>query len=162
MCERIGNQVPNGRDVPDAGTTVATATIVPVHGGYADGSSWKKVISRLQQKRIALCHRGGALFRRGPAISGAATLSPIRTFGPLLTSGLVSGCSVGGAPSFELFGAFFPAWLFCGVIGLVGAGTARGVFVATGLSNLLPYQLFVCTAVGITAACLAWLFGFGS
>ncbi len=148
--------------MPDAGTALAMATIVPVHGAWADGSSWKKVISRLQQKGIAICHRGGALFRRGPAISGAATLSPIRTFVPLLTSSLVSGCSVAGAPSFELFGAFFPAWLFCGVIGLVGAGTARGVFVATGLSDLLPYQLFVCTAIGITAACLAWLFGFGS
>ena len=79
----------------------------------------------------------------------------------LLTCSLVSGCSAAGAPSFELFGAFFPAWLFCGVFGLVGAGTARGVFVATGLSNLLPYQLFVCTAIGIVAACLAWLFGFG-
>lgn len=79
----------------------------------------------------------------------------------LLTSGLVSGCTAAGAPSFELFGAFFPAWLFCGVFGLVGAGAARGVFAATGLSDLLPYQLFVCTAIGVLAACLAWLLGFG-
>ena len=92
----------------------------------------------------------------------AATLSPIRTFVPLLTAGLVSGCSAAGAPSFDLFGAFFPAWLFCGVLGVVGAGAARAVFVASGLSERLPYQLFVCTAIGVLAACLAWLIGFGS
>jgi YtcA family len=80
----------------------------------------------------------------------------------LLTSGLVSGWSAAGAPSFELFGAFFPAWLFCGVIGVVGAAAARGAFVASGLSDLVPYQLFVCTAIGIVAACLTWQLVFGS
>jgi tetrahydromethanopterin S-methyltransferase subunit C len=84
-----------------------------------------------------------------------------RTLVLLLTSGLVSGCSAVGAPSFELFGAFFPAWLFCGVIGVVGAAAARGVFVASGLSTRVPYQLFVCTAIGIVAACLAWQLVFG-
>jgi hypothetical protein len=73
----------------------------------------------------------------------------------------MTGCPAAGAPSFELFGAFFPAWLLCGALGLLGAGAARGVFVATGLSDLLPYQLFVCTAVGVLAACLAWLLAFG-
>jgi hypothetical protein len=29
-----------------------------------------------------------------------------------LTSMALGGCSAGGAPSFDLFGAFFPAWLF--------------------------------------------------
>lgn len=74
---------------------------------------------------------------------------------------LLNGCSVAGAPSFELFGAFFPAWLFCGLIGLVAGGAARGLFVSTGLSHLVPYQLFVCVAIGVIAACLAWLLWFG-
>lgn len=72
----------------------------------------------------------------------------------------LGGCSR-GAPSFVLFGAFFPAWLLCGVIGIVGAGITRVAFVATGLSEVLPYQLFVCTAVGVIIALLAWLVGFG-
>jgi hypothetical protein len=84
-----------------------------------------------------------------------------RTAVLLFTSGLVSGCSAAGAPSFELFGAYFPAWLFCGVIGLVGATAARSVFVASGLSKLIPYQLFVCTAFGVVAACLVWQIVFG-
>jgi YtcA-like protein len=83
-----------------------------------------------------------------------------RTVALLLASSLLSGCSTAGAPSFPLFGAFFPAWLLCGIVGVIGAGAARVVFVATGLSDLLPYQLFVCTAIGVLIACLAWLLGF--
>jgi hypothetical protein len=74
---------------------------------------------------------------------------------------LLTGCSAGGAPSFTLFGAFFPAWLLCGLIGVVGAGAARAVFVATSLSSFLPHQLLVCAAVGVIAASLAWLIWFG-
>ena len=84
-----------------------------------------------------------------------------RTLVLIFTSGLAGGRLAAGAPSYELFGAYFPAWLFCGVIGVVGAAAARGVFVASGLSDLIPYQLFVCTAIGIVAACLAWQLVFG-
>ena len=74
---------------------------------------------------------------------------------------LLSACSAAGAPSFYMFGALFPAWLLCGVIGIVGAGIARAAFVSTGLALLLPYQLFVCTAIGIISAVLVWLVFFG-
>jgi hypothetical protein len=73
----------------------------------------------------------------------------------------LTGCSVGGAPSFDLFGAFFPAWLLCGIIGIVGAIAARAIFVGTGLSNIVPFQLFVCTALGVIVALMAWLLWFG-
>jgi hypothetical protein len=73
----------------------------------------------------------------------------------------LTGCSAGGAPSFDLFGAFFPAWLLCGTVGIAGAAVARAVFVSTGLANTLPYQLAVCTAIGVIAALLVWLIGFG-
>ena len=72
----------------------------------------------------------------------------------------LGGCS-GGAPSFVLFGAFFPAWLLCGTLGVVGAAVARAVFVATGVSNTLPYQLFACTAIGVMTAIFVWFIGFG-
>jgi hypothetical protein len=73
----------------------------------------------------------------------------------------LTGCSAGGAPSFDLFGAFFPAWLLCGTVGIAGAVVARVVFVSTGLANTLPYQLAVCTAIGVITALLVWLVGFG-
>jgi hypothetical protein len=79
----------------------------------------------------------------------------------LLVASCLGGCSTTGAPSFDLFGAFFPAWLLCGVVGIAGAGVARVALVSSGLSNTLPYQLAVCTAVGVIAAVLAWLIGFG-
>jgi hypothetical protein len=73
----------------------------------------------------------------------------------------LTGCSGGSAPSFDLFGAFFPAWLLCGVIGIAGAAVARVVFVSTGLANTLPYQLAVCVAIGVITAILVWIVGFG-
>jgi hypothetical protein len=73
----------------------------------------------------------------------------------------LTDCSGGGAPSFDLFGAFFPAWLLCGIIGIAGAAVARVVFVSTGVANTLPYQLAVCTAIGVITAILVWLVGFG-
>src|SRR5271155_4571513 len=73
----------------------------------------------------------------------------------------LTGCSGGSAPSFDLFGAFFPAWLLCGVIGVAGAAVARVVFVSPGGANTLPYQLAVCAAIGVIAALLVWLIGFG-
>jgi YtcA family len=73
----------------------------------------------------------------------------------------LSGCSAASAPSFDLFGAFFPAWLVCGLIGTAGAIAARAVFVGTGLANVVPLQLFVCTAIGVMVAIAAWLLWFG-
>jgi YtcA family len=72
----------------------------------------------------------------------------------------LGGCSP-AAPSFVLFGAFFPAWLLCGTIGIAGAGITRLAFVASGLSEVLPYQLFVCAAVGVIVSLFVWLIGFG-
>jgi hypothetical protein len=79
----------------------------------------------------------------------------------VLVSFSLNGCSAGGAPSFDLFGAFFPAWLLCGIVGIAGAVAARVVFVGSGVANTLPYQLAVCTAIGVITALLFWLVGFG-
>jgi hypothetical protein len=79
----------------------------------------------------------------------------------LYLASILGGCSATGAPSFDLFGAFFPAWLLCGVIGIAAAGLARVAFVGSGLANALPYQLAVCTAIGVSTAVMVWLVGFG-
>jgi hypothetical protein len=86
--------------------------------------------------------------------------SPLRSV-VLLMASCLAGCSTSGAPSFDLFGAFFPAWLLCGIIGIAGAVIARVIFVGTGLANTLPYQLAVCVAIGVITALLVWLVGFG-
>jgi len=72
----------------------------------------------------------------------------------------LTGCA-SQAPSFVLFGAYFPAWMLCALIGILGAFATRGIFVATGLNSVLPYQLFVCSSAGLFAAILTWLLWFG-
>jgi hypothetical protein len=77
-----------------------------------------------------------------------------------MLSGALSGC-VRGAPSFPLFGSFFPAWMFCAIFGVLAAIGARAAFVAFRKADVLPSQLFVCTGIGITFALLGWLLWFG-
>jgi hypothetical protein len=74
---------------------------------------------------------------------------------------VVGGCAVHGAPSFEIAGSYFPGWMFCGLIGIASAIVVRIVFIASGLADVLPLQLFVCLAIGLCCGLVAWLFWFG-
>jgi hypothetical protein len=76
---------------------------------------------------------------------------------PVVTSCMLTGCSLAAAPSFELFGAYFPAWMLCALIGIVVAGITRVVLTAPAVSEAIPFQFAVCTAVGVIAALLAWI-----
>lgn len=78
----------------------------------------------------------------------------------MLSPWFLSGCASRGAPSFALFGAFFPAWMLCALIGIGTAVAARGLFIAAGLASVLPFQLSVCASLGILAAALSWLIWF--
>ncbi|ACK51130.1 conserved hypothetical protein [Methylocella silvestris BL2] len=73
----------------------------------------------------------------------------------------LGGCETQGAPQFILFGAYFPGWMFCALLGIFGAIGARILMVISGLSGVLPYQLFICIAVGLVIAVACWLFWFG-
>lgn len=73
----------------------------------------------------------------------------------------LAGCVAGGAPSYTLFGAYFPFWLLSAVTGVAGALVAHRAFVATGWVREVPYQLSVCTAIGIVVGVLVWLCGTG-
>jgi uncharacterized membrane protein YeaQ/YmgE (transglycosylase-associated protein family) len=73
----------------------------------------------------------------------------------------LAGCVARGAPSYALFGAYFPFWLLSAVTGIVGALVAHRAFVATGYVRRVPYQLSVCTAIGIVVGVLVWLWGTG-
>jgi hypothetical protein len=77
---------------------------------------------------------------------------------PLLS---LCGCSEASAPSFDIFGAFFPAWLLCAVLGIFVAFGARVLFGARNLTDVLPFQLSVCTSLGAIVALLVWLICFG-
>lgn len=68
----------------------------------------------------------------------------------LLATGL-GGCSSAGAPSLPFFGAYFPSWLLCAGLGILGAVLVRVVFVKIGIDDALPARLpvYVCIAAGI-------------
>lgn len=69
----------------------------------------------------------------------------------------VAGCDDRAAPSLTLFGAYFPGWLLCGVLGAIAAVATRVLLVVTGLSPAVPAQLLFCVAVGVIVASLGWL-----
>jgi len=77
----------------------------------------------------------------------------------IISSGM-GGCGAHGAPSYVLFGAYFPAWMLVAGIGILAAAAARVVMVATGLAETVPFQLLSCTAIGVTTAIVFWLLWF--
>ena len=60
------------------------------------------------------------------------------SFAPAL---LAAGCS--RAPSFNILGSFFPAWIVCGVIGILLAVAVRLFFVRIKLEDQLVAPLIV-------------------
>jgi YtcA family len=85
-----------------------------------------------------------------------------RTIGiPLLAALSLAGCQVRGAPWFSLFGAYFPAWMLCGLIGALGAVLARVLFIAIGLDAAARARLLTYGALGLILALGTWQCGFG-
>jgi phosphate/sulfate permease len=66
-----------------------------------------------------------------------------------------AGCS--RAPTFNILGSFFPAWILCGLIGIVVAAIIRVLFVRWNFEKELTPLLLVypCLAAFITFTC--WL-----
>jgi hypothetical protein len=73
----------------------------------------------------------------------------------------LAGCDLRGAPSYSLFGAFFPAWLLCAGLGLLGSFLFRSLVIASGLEDAIPLRLLVYTAFAVGFAVWMWLFLFG-
>ncbi|MGV0816529.1 YtcA family lipoprotein [Martelella sp. FLE1502] len=59
------------------------------------------------------------------------------------------------------FGAYFPSWIACSLIGIVGAVVVRLVFIKIGLDDVMPLRvivyLFLAIAIGLAASLI--LFG---
>ncbi len=69
---------------------------------------------------------------------------------------LVSGCS--RAPSFEIVGSLFPAWLFCLVIGILLATAGRWLLLRQGIIIVWPVLVYPSLAALFTF--LLWLMFF--
>jgi hypothetical protein len=74
---------------------------------------------------------------------------------------VMTGCAEVRAPSIPLFGAYFPAWLACVVVGILGAVLLRVVFVLVGIDDRLPLRLLVYVSLAAAIAFATSLTFFG-
>jgi YtcA family len=73
----------------------------------------------------------------------------------------LAGCELRGAPSYNIFGAFFPASLLCAGLGLFGSVLFRGLLIASGLDDAIRLKLVVYIAFAAGLAVWLWLGLFG-
>lgn len=112
------------------------------------GASWANL-----GRKDYLTENNIVKFEAGRSPSFTAVLSVI--------AGSISLGGCAGAPSYELFGAYFPAWMLCALIGIIGGIAARVAFIAVGIDAILQFRLFVCLSAGLVVGTLVWLFWFG-
>jgi hypothetical protein len=77
----------------------------------------------------------------------------IAAYGSLLTSLFLTGC--GRAPSFDVLGSFFPAWLACLALGLLLTVAARWLLLRLHIVIALPILTYPSLTALLTFA--LWL-----
>jgi hypothetical protein len=86
--------------------------------------------------------------RRGPlALWRIATALP------------VAACSY--APTMDLLGSYFPAWMLCAVIGIAAAVIIRRILAMAGINDYVVAPLLTYAGLAVSATLLAWLLWFG-
>ena len=109
----------------------------------------------------ALGGAGSDNVTQGPTRAVARRMSTVAARGAVLLLTLACAACARGAPSLVLFGAYFPFWLLCMVIGVVAAIAASLLLARLGVLGRLPYPTVVCAALGVTAGILAGVLWFG-
>jgi YtcA family len=115
--------------------------------------TWKEVV--VDQSAFRAWHQCGN--RK----NGGRTETILRTAFLLIGSIALSACDLRGAPSYSIFGAYFPAWLLCSAIGILGSVGLRAVVVAFGLEDAIPLRLLVYVGFATAVALWLWLSLFG-
>jgi len=86
------------------------------------------------------------------------TTPMIRSRSPILAALLCGGCSY--APSVPVFGAFFPAWMLCALVGIGFAVILRVLSAATGLSRRVEIPAATYPLVALLFAAAGWILFF--
>lgn len=76
----------------------------------------------------------------------------------LLTSLLLAGC--GRAPSLDVLGAYFPAWLLCTFMGIAGSSIVASILSKLGTRDLLRWPILVYPCLAASIAFTVWLLCF--
>jgi len=72
----------------------------------------------------------------------------------------LTGCR--GAPSINLMGSFFPGWMLCMILGVIGALVLRQIFIKINIDAHLPLPAFVYFCLWVFITLLSWLLFFRS
>jgi hypothetical protein len=90
-----------------------------------------------------------------------ATDRPSHLFGHAASTDVAverrAACTMSGAPTFAIVGAYFPAWMLCALLGIAGAIIVRAVFCGIGLDAILPAKLFVYASIALIAGIAMWI-----
>ena len=80
---------------------------------------------------------------------------------PALSLGIGGGClfltGCDGAPSLNVIGSFFPAWMVCLIISIVLTGLLRLLLVHRQLEPVIQPVVLFYPAVVLLLCCLLWL-----
>ena len=73
----------------------------------------------------------------------------------LLACLFLTGC--GRAPSFNVLGSYFPAWLLCIFAGIAGASIVASILSRLGMQNVLRWTILVYPCLAASIAFTLWL-----
>lgn len=90
-----------------------------------------------------------------------AAIRPAAQAGLLAATGLLTGCAPAGAPSIPFFGAYFPSWLACALVGILGAVAIRFALIRAGIDDAMPVRLPIYVSIAAAIGFLVSILGFG-
>ncbi|HEV2272945.1 MAG TPA: YtcA family lipoprotein [Acidobacteriaceae bacterium] len=80
-----------------------------------------------------------------------------RALPPFLALGSLGAAGCGRAPSFNIFGSFFPAWLLCILAGVVLAAAANWLLARYKLDKEIVWTILVYPCLAALFAFTLWL-----
>ena len=75
--------------------------------------------------------------------------------GVVLTALFLTGC--GRAPSFDILGSYFPAWLICILTGIVGASLVKLALIRVHKAQLIRWTIVAYPCLAASIAFTLWL-----
>lgn len=73
----------------------------------------------------------------------------------LFSCSLLTGC--GRAPSFDILGSYFPAWLLCIFAGVAGASVVAALLSKMDMQSLIRWDILVYPSLAASIAFTPWL-----
>lgn len=80
-------------------------------------------------------------------------ITPLLNSAAACAAPMMAGCAQ--APTYDIMGSLFPAWLVCIVLGVLLAVAGRWVLQRAGIQILYPVLVYPCLAAALTFA--IWL-----